>query len=399
MNYKPRLLIVEDESAIRERYARIMERPLASWAKESGIDGFAVDAVATSQEGRELIEKAHRDSQPYEAVLLDLRLPCTTKDLEFGKTDDEQGRNLLKEIKLHSMTAVVILTGYPSTENLVHAIRCGATDFLIKPLVDREAERMLFIRLVKAVGVTREAIHEKLQLERLLRYREQNSKEIRERTAKLVVNIVSQIYEQVNELAGTLLHRYGLDPSHDSEEPICQNLTTVREKLDEIPKTLWAETEDKKKSILQKVDLRSILEAEASRVQPCYFHRGVKLDSDFADDLKTKTAEPELRDIIAEILFSALVSCPETGTVKLSAKRSADSTDIVVSVVAPGESIAKKVVDYLQKGEPLSDELRDRWRDIAILRPLARDIGIRIRVERQKDRNHISLLIPVISNE
>jgi len=397
MKQKPKILIVEDEPALLERYKLILERPKANWIKDNEIDGFQVDAVPISDEARKLIKKAQSNHQPYEAVLLDLKLPRTYKELELDIADEEQGRNLLKEITLHSETAVVILTGHPKTKNLIYAIQFGAVDFLVKPLLDRESE--LFIRMVKAVGINREAIHKKLQIKQLVKYKDLDYKEKHEHIAKDITEMTHEISERINELSNIFFHRYGLVQSQDAEDPVCNSLTMVKKLCDKIVKVIWDESKEINTAEFKFIDIKEVLFLEVFKIRPCYLQHDVDLEIEIKDDLKTKTVESSIRDIIAELLFSTLEKCTETNKVKLYARYNDDGTDIIISIDAPDEVIPKEVKAYLKKGGCLSEELKSRWCNIVLLRTLARDIGVRIQINKQKNRNNISLLIPVILDE
>ena len=100
------MLVIDDEDAIR--------RLLVLATAEAG--GQA-DAVATVKEARALVEK--RD---YAFVVIDKNLP------------DASGLDLLRFVRERQpRTEVIMITGYPSTESAVEAIRLGALDYISKP--------------------------------------------------------------------------------------------------------------------------------------------------------------------------------------------------------------------------------------------------------------------------
>lgn len=399
MRNKPRLLIVEDNGPARERYSRILRTPRENWTQGSGLVGFEVDSVATVQEARKLHETAILAGKPYEVILLDLRLPATLQDLKRGLINDEHGLNLLKEITSKPSTAVVVLTGHPEKENLIGALRFGASDFLIKPLTNREAEKMLFIRLAKAVGVTREVAHRELSLNRLARQKELDNREAHLVLSREMIEMAGTITQEIDEVEGILSLRYGLDLQSDADNPISKNLAGIRKTCDEIVSVTEERLSSKQVTLLEQIEVERILELEAIRVQPCYLHRDVELVINTDKNLQTKTSESELREMFSELLFGVLDASSEKSIVEISARAAEDGRDILVSASLSGEPVPGEIMETLNKGQPLSEVLRERWRSIVLLWSLSRNVGIRIQIERKDGRNSITLLIPVISNE
>jgi YesN/AraC family two-component response regulator len=85
------------------------------------------------------------------AILLDRRLP------------DGNGDELLTQLRqLAPDAAVVMVTGYADVEAALHALRCGATDYLLKP-INPDLLRATLARVAKL----REAETRAIQAERL----------------------------------------------------------------------------------------------------------------------------------------------------------------------------------------------------------------------------------------
>jgi len=114
---KPRLLVVDDDTAALESLLQIFE-----------IEGFEVTGVS---DGTAALEALRADE--YCVVLSDLRMPGM------------DGMDLLKTIKtLKPDTEVVIMTAFGTIEKAVEAMREGAYDFVTKPL-----KRPLVVRSVR----------------------------------------------------------------------------------------------------------------------------------------------------------------------------------------------------------------------------------------------------------
>jgi two-component system response regulator PhoP len=102
-----RILIVEDEVRLAENIARSF--------RESA--GYAVDIARDGEDGLFMAE-----SNPYDAVLLDLMLP---------KLDGLGVLRKMREAKQH--TPVLVLTARDEKESIVALLNTGADDYLTKP--------------------------------------------------------------------------------------------------------------------------------------------------------------------------------------------------------------------------------------------------------------------------
>src|SRR5215475_10770672 len=80
--------------------------------------GYAVDEAADGNIAAEKIRK-----QPYQLVITDLRLP-TLSGIEILRIQKE----------IDATIPVLIMTGYGTIEEAVEAMKCGAFDFVAKPI-------------------------------------------------------------------------------------------------------------------------------------------------------------------------------------------------------------------------------------------------------------------------
>lgn len=109
-----RVLIVEDEETLRRNLARFL-----------ALEGREVDAFGSAEEALEAIV-----DKEYACALVDVRLP--------GKDGITFTGELLAR---RPDTAVVLMTAYATVESVVDAMHAGAQDYLIKPVLLREAAR------------------------------------------------------------------------------------------------------------------------------------------------------------------------------------------------------------------------------------------------------------------
>jgi two-component system response regulator RegX3 len=106
----PRVLLVEDERAIRDAVAAYLER-----------EGYWVTAVG---DGQAALDAASR--KRFELVVLDLNLPKVS------------GEEVCRRIRDASDVPIIMLTAKGAEEERVHGLEIGADDYLVKPFSPRE---------------------------------------------------------------------------------------------------------------------------------------------------------------------------------------------------------------------------------------------------------------------
>jgi two-component system catabolic regulation response regulator CreB len=109
---KPRVLIVEDEPAIRDNIQFVLES-----------EGFETLQLGTGQAVQGLLAGA---GLGIDLVLLDVGLP------------DINGIDLLKQIRVHHSTPVIMLTARSAELDRVLGLELGADDYVVKPFSPRE---------------------------------------------------------------------------------------------------------------------------------------------------------------------------------------------------------------------------------------------------------------------
>jgi DNA-binding NtrC family response regulator len=104
-----RVLLVDDDAGVLDTRGAIL--------RHAGLE------VETAACGRRALVALDRD--PCDLLLLDLKLP------------DMTGLDVLAEARRRGSTVpVVILTGHPSFDTAVEAMRLGAVDYLLKPVFE-----------------------------------------------------------------------------------------------------------------------------------------------------------------------------------------------------------------------------------------------------------------------
>ncbi|HEX6216696.1 MAG TPA: sigma-54 dependent transcriptional regulator, partial [Vicinamibacterales bacterium] len=110
---KPRILVIDDESAIRDSLKMTLE-----------YDGYEVMVAATGEEGVKLVEREAPD-----LVFLDIKMPGM------------DGLEVLQKLRhLVETVPIVVISGHADINTAVEATKLGAFDFIEKPLA---SERVL----------------------------------------------------------------------------------------------------------------------------------------------------------------------------------------------------------------------------------------------------------------
>jgi len=146
MAERSKVLVVEDDERIRTLFEDALS-----------VLGYQVTTAATGAEAIELIQ-----GQLFDTVLCDIRMP------------EMDGLVILREIKRHDPSVeVVMVTGYPTVNTAVEALKLGAYDYLAKPvrleelqhLMARLTERRLLRREVSSL---RSRLGEQLPLKEMI---------------------------------------------------------------------------------------------------------------------------------------------------------------------------------------------------------------------------------------
>ncbi len=128
MSHTPRLLVVDDERAIRDGLRATFD----DW----GYDVLTADGISAA---RALLSEAH-----FDAVLLDIRLR------------DGDGLEFLRELRSRFPSlAVLIVTAYGDSARAISAMKLGAFEYLTKPFdlaaLERALQRAVRVRTVARV--------------------------------------------------------------------------------------------------------------------------------------------------------------------------------------------------------------------------------------------------------
>ncbi len=110
------ILIVEDEETLRESIKRIFIK-----------EGFAVDAADSAEQGLSLLE-----TNIYDVIISDIILPGM------------DGIEMLSKVREQIPDQIfIVVTAYASLDTSVKALRAGAYDYIMKPIIHEEIKQIV----------------------------------------------------------------------------------------------------------------------------------------------------------------------------------------------------------------------------------------------------------------
>ena len=134
----PRLLVIDDDDKVRKSICVFLED-----------SGFTVIEAENGTVGVELY-----CSEKPDLVLCDLRLP------------DVDGLEVIRNVAAdNSNTPVIVISGYREIDDVVEALRLGASDYLLKPIKDLEVLEHSVRRSLKQAALVTENAQYSLRLE------------------------------------------------------------------------------------------------------------------------------------------------------------------------------------------------------------------------------------------
>ncbi|MBZ0156923.1 MAG: sigma-54 dependent transcriptional regulator [Alphaproteobacteria bacterium] len=133
-----RLLIVEDEETLSASLKRVFAR-----------EGYLVDAVNSAEAALDLLDEGY-----FDLIVTDIILPGV------------DGIELLRKVKERNPDqSIIIMTAYASLETAVEALRAGAYDYVVKPIIHEEI-RQIVHNALNQKALQRENVLLKRQIEK-----------------------------------------------------------------------------------------------------------------------------------------------------------------------------------------------------------------------------------------
>ncbi|MBI5142482.1 MAG: sigma-54-dependent Fis family transcriptional regulator [Nitrospirae bacterium] len=125
------LLIVEDEETLRGSLTRVLQR-----------EGYSVDGVPSAEAAIQALAE-----NVYDLMITDIILPGMS------------GMELLRKAKEFAPDlTTIVMTAYASTETAVEALRSGAYDYIMKPIIHEEIKKIVSNALTQKALVAENAV-------------------------------------------------------------------------------------------------------------------------------------------------------------------------------------------------------------------------------------------------
>lgn len=165
-----RILIVDDEKSIRLTLREFLLK-----------EGYSVETAADVLGARELLEK-----NAFDIVITDIVMPRIS------------GIEMVEELRQRSDTMqLIVMTGEPTVDTAVKAVRCGANDYLIKPI-----RKDTLLKAVRQAAEMKTLLDEKKRLENEnLLYQKSLEEIVRNKTQALqnsmsgIISLLSDVVE------------------------------------------------------------------------------------------------------------------------------------------------------------------------------------------------------------
>jgi FixJ family two-component response regulator len=217
--HRPRVLVVDDEQGLLDVVSDVVE----------GMDCTVTVAKTIAAAKRKLI------GESFELLVTDVNLP------------DGDGTTLLPTLRRHQPTATaIVITGSPSVDGAITALRSGAIDFVPKPfnhtqLVDRvrkaldrqlvlsrQEKRLIRLRdAVKKLGIARRMVSQKVDL-----------------LCNDLVSAYSDLSKQLDSVRTQENFRKQIDVATDLEQLLCHTMDWLLRQLGNSNVALWLAGDD-----------------------------------------------------------------------------------------------------------------------------------------------------------
>jgi signal transduction histidine kinase len=365
---KPRVLVVDDNAALVDNLAEILEGA-----------GYAVRRAGTCAAALPLALEG------FDVALVDLRLP------------DGDGTALAPQLKETSPDGeVVLLTGFATLESAVAAVRAGACAYLVKPCATQE----LLVTVEQAMRQVR--LHgEKRDLSRRAQMAEKLAA-----VGTMTAGLSHEIRNPLNAAALQLsvlerrIHRL----VGDAQPSLLEPLTLVKDEIRRLDHILedFLQFARPREFVAKPVDVVAVVSRVLDLLGGEAERRGVRLERDLEPVPPVAGDDERLRQVLVNLGLNALEAVGGGGVVRVSCRLEPPASDHA----GAGPEVAIRVDD---DGSGIPPESRDRIFEpffttkargsglgLSIVHAIVTQHGGRIRVEDSPDGGaRFLLLLPL----
>lgn len=314
------VLIVDDEQSVLEG--------LEAFLEDEGYD------VHLSANGRDAIKKFIA-VQP-ELVVMDLRMPGMS------------GIEVIRRIReLSEDTAILIITGYGTMENVVEAMHLNVFDILRKPL-DLEQFKAALDRARENLRTTRETHNElhsmRKQLDIAARYLESYQKKVAELESlafagRLLAGVLHNLNNPLHYISGETELLRMIYP----EIKNLQNIDRQVVRMAKIIRSVLRRLKSSQERCLELLDFNELLEEELVFLESHpYFHGEIEKTRSFDVELPLfKGIASDFGQVFGNILCNAAEAMKGAGS--LAIRTGQNETEIMIAIQDSGPGIPQEL--------------------------------------------------------
>lgn len=217
---RPKVLVVDDEAELHEVISDMVGKRL----------GCKLMSAKNLAQARKILE-----SQKVDLLLTDVNLP------------DGDGMTLLPILHLHQPQAqAIVITGAPSMNNAIEAMREGASDFLSKPFTGGD----LVERVRRALGRAAESVKAEKRLNRLrdaVKRLNDARKMVSKKVDLLCNDLISAYGELSKQLDQVRIHegfKHCLSEAKDLEQLLCHTMDWMLRQMGYANIAVWLAGDD-----------------------------------------------------------------------------------------------------------------------------------------------------------
>lgn len=353
-----RVLIIEDEPAMRAAVDRALSSYRLTLPDIEGEYRFAVEQAGSAEEGLEKIQ-----AQPPDILLLDHKLPGMS------------GVELLAALKQRPVEFLtVMMTAYATLENAVIAIKRGAYDFLAKPFTPEE--------LRSVVGKTTRHLLLARETRRLAREKQH----IRFQLTSVIV------HELKAPLAAIQGYLYMLQDPTIGRDPAFQGRAIARSlvRIDGMRKLIMdlldltrLESGQKRRE-LSTHDLRDVARASIESVLPEARERNITVEMHADDPVEVTADRGEMEIMLNNLLTNAVKYNRDGGRVDVTLGAALGRVRVRVQDTGIGMTpaeCARLFGEFVRIKNEHTRNILGSGLGLSILRRLARNYGGDVTVE------------------
>lgn len=177
MNSNPNILIIDDEENMRGTLSDILED-----------SGYCVASIAKGKDAFELIKK-----KDFDIVMVDIKL------------SDMNGIEILRATKeINPETAIIMMTGYASTESAIDALNKGAYAYVTKPFNLDEVKAIIkkALKEIRLLQENKKLVEDLQKANKDLEYVNKKLKEAGEAKSQFLANMSHELRTPLNSIIG-----------------------------------------------------------------------------------------------------------------------------------------------------------------------------------------------------